>query len=90
MVCCPIVRGTLYLLGDRGYPDRCKSHVLYVVQIVDYPLPCAPAVISEITASRPIPIGSSVAVGEKLVDRLRSPSFLEKGRGQSKKRVKND
>ena len=90
MVSRPIVRGTLYVLRDGGYPDSCKSHVLYVVQIVDDTLPCATAILSKITASRPAIVGSGITIGKKLVDRLSTPLFLGKGRSQSKVRVKKD
>ena len=76
MVSRPIIRNTRYLLRDRRYPDSGESHVLYVVQVVDYSLPRATTVICEITAGRRASIGLSKAVGKKLVDRLRPPLVL--------------
>ena len=58
------MRGALYLLRDGGYPDGCESHVLYIVQVINYSLPCATAILSKITAGIPASIGSSIAVSK--------------------------
>ncbi len=39
MVSRPFVGDAWYILRDRRYPDSCESHVLDVVQVVDYSLP---------------------------------------------------
>ena len=84
------MRGALYLLRDGRYPDGCESHVLYIVQVVDDSLPSATAILSKITAGIPASISSSIAVSKKLVDGLRTPSFVGKGRSQCKISVKSD
>ena len=86
----PVVRGALYLLRDGRYPDSCESHVLYIVQVVNDSLPCATAIPSKITAGSRASIGSSIAVSKKLVDGLRTPRFVGKGRSQCKIGVQND
>ena len=84
------MRGALNLLRDGRYPDGRESHALYIVQLVNYSLPCATAIPSKITAGSRASIGSSIAVSKKLVDGLRTPRFVGEGRSQCKISVKND
>ena len=86
----PFIGKAGYLRRDGRYPDSGESHVLDIVQFVDDSPPCATAINAEIVARRLTAVGSSIAVGEELVDRLSPPSFLGKGSSQSEIRVNYD